>query len=107
MISGWSPLAALVCLLACFTAFSLIAHGRNAASQRSRWLWITGAAIVTGSGVWATHFVAMLAYQPGLPLGYDVAMTIRSVVLAIAISWAGCVITLLAAWRTATRTPGR
>src|SRR5260370_8252262 len=82
-------LAGAVCLLACLTAFNLIARGRGATSPRDRWLWVTAAAVVTGSGVWATHFVAMLAYRPGLPLGYDVGLTVLSVAAAIALIWLG------------------
>lgn len=90
-------LAGVVCLLACLTAFNLIARSRGTSSPRERWLWITGAAIVAGCGVWATHFVAMLAYRPGLPLGYDVGLTIVSVVIAVAIIGLGCAIGLAGA----------
>ena len=81
-------LAVLVCLLASLTAFKLIASGRDAAAARDRWMWTAAAAVVAGCGVWATHFVAMLAYRPGLPVGYDVALTVLS--LAIAVAVIGC-----------------
>ena len=83
-------LAGLVCLLACYTAFNLMSRSRGAASRRDRWLWLTGAAVVAGGGVWATHFVAMLAYRPGMPLGYDLGLTMLSMAAAVAIIWLGC-----------------
>jgi len=78
-------LAAVICLLACYTTFSLGGRLRS----RGRNAWVAGAAVVTGSGVWATHFVAMLAFKPGLPINYDVGITMLSVVVAIAFSAAG------------------
>jgi signal transduction histidine kinase len=85
-------LAGLVCLLASLTAFNLAGRSRGASSRRHCWLWVTAAAIVSGSGVWATHFVAMLAYRPGVSIGYDFDLTLLSVGLAIAIIWLGCAI---------------
>ena len=38
-----------------------------------------------GSGIWATHFIAMLAYQPGMPVGYDVFLTVLSLLSASAL----------------------
>ncbi len=40
------------------------------------WIVIAGAAI--GYGIWATHFIAMLAYEPGVPTGYGIALTARA-----------------------------
>ena len=33
-----------------------------------------------GFGVWATHFVAMLAFSPGMPTAYDVPLTALSLI---------------------------
>jgi signal transduction histidine kinase len=81
-------LATLTCLLGCYTAFSLKTRA-DASSPGSCHLWLCGAAFVTGSGVWATHFVAELAFRPGLPVAYDVGFTALSVILAIAASGIG------------------
>src|SRR3954463_13023777 len=81
-------LAAVLCLFACWTAISLLARARVSAG-RGRALWIVGAAVVFGSGIWGTHFVAMLAYTPGLPVGYDVTLTSLSIVIAVVLSAAG------------------
>jgi len=40
--------------------------------------------MLAGSGVWATHFLAMLAYQPTMKIGYDLAETVTSLVVAVA-----------------------
>src|SRR4051794_38704019 len=75
-------LAVVICLFTSYTALSLYARARSIAT-RSRYLWLAGTAVVAGSGVWATHFVAMLAYLPGLPTGYDVSLTAASIAVAI------------------------
>ena len=35
--------------------------------------WLVAAGFVSGTGIWSTHFLAMLAYEPHLPIGYDPA----------------------------------
>ena len=66
--------AALICVTACCTAFGFHLRALKASGNLSlAWLGLTG--LVAGSGVWATHFMAMLAYQPSLRIGYDFAET--------------------------------
>jgi len=73
-------LAALVCLLACYTAFTMMAR---LYAQRSRYPWVMAAAVVTGCGAWATHSIALLAYQPGVAVAYDVGLTVLSGLIAV------------------------
>ena len=47
------------------------------------------AATVFGAGVWAIQFIADLAYEPGIPIGYDAGLTAVSLVAAIAAAWLG------------------
>jgi signal transduction histidine kinase/ActR/RegA family two-component response regulator len=74
--------AALICVTACCTAFGFHARGLNAAGAL-RWAWLALTGLVAGSGVWATHFMAMLAYQPSLRIGYDLVETAASFAAAI------------------------
>ena len=62
--------AAVLCLFASLTAVNLFNRAR-ATAGRARALWIIAAATATGFGIWATHFVAMLAYEPGIPIAYS------------------------------------
>lgn len=78
-------LAAAICFLAAFTTFATF---QRAQSGGRRWGWLALAAFVAGTGIWSTHFVAMLAFQPNLPVAYDFQRTLASVVAAIVI--AGC-----------------
>src|SRR3546814_357796 len=80
--------AGLICMLASHTAFSLL---HRAAQQLSaqRLLWLAAAAVAMGSGVWSTHFVAMLAYSTPLLVSYDLPLTALSAAIAIGLSGIG------------------
>lgn len=83
-------LAGVVCLLACYTTFEVVSRVRVLDFQRwSRIIWLAAAAAVLGSGTWATHFIAMLSFRPGLPVAYELGPTVLSVVIAILVSGLG------------------
>ncbi len=86
-------LAALVCTLACFTAVGLLHHVRTS-TGRTKQLWLGIAATSSGFGIWATHFIAMLAFSPGIPSGYNISLTMASLVAAIALTGYGFSISL-------------
>jgi diguanylate cyclase (GGDEF)-like protein/PAS domain S-box-containing protein len=85
---GLVVLAGLICLFAAYTALSVIRRAQ-AAAGRTRLIWLATAGGAAGCGIWATHFVAMLAYRPGMPIGYDLGLTALSIVIAIAITALG------------------
>ncbi len=80
--------AAVVCLFASLTAVNLFNRAR-ATAGRERTVWIVAAAIATGFGIWATHFVAMLAYEPGFPIAYNIGLTTLSLAAAAFITGFG------------------
>ncbi|HEY5713700.1 MAG TPA: EAL domain-containing protein [Allosphingosinicella sp.] len=79
--------AGLICALAAFTSFSIFERARFSENRRLAWLALAG--FVSGTGIWSTHFVAMLAYQPDLPIGYDVPLTLLSIAAAVLLTGAG------------------
>src|SRR3984893_5530949 len=81
-------LAAGICALASYTAISLLHHVRRSSGHMRR-AWLAVSAISTGFGVWATHFIAMLAFSPGVPTAYNIALTGLSLVAAILLTGAG------------------
>ncbi len=91
-------LAALVCVLASFAAINLLRHARKSHGDM-RGLWLAVSAISTGFGIWATHFIAMLAFTPGIPSGYNIVLTVLSLVAAILLTGAGLAISLTQNWR--------
>ncbi|MEH2554181.1 diguanylate cyclase (GGDEF)-like protein/PAS domain S-box-containing protein [Bradyrhizobium algeriense] len=89
-------LAGTICWLASAVAISLF-HRARASSGRTRAVWIGLDAAVGGCGIWATHFVAMLAYDPGANAGYSISITSLSLVFAITIVAIGLCIALSSA----------
>ena len=81
-------LAAAVCFLTSFAAINLL-HRALATAGRERLMWLITTAAATGYGIWATHFIAMLAFTPGLPTGYDLLLTILSLIAATVVTGAG------------------
>jgi NO-binding membrane sensor protein with MHYT domain len=81
-------LAGLLCMFASFSALHLLARAREDVAWR-RLLWILGAGSVAGCGIWATHFIAMLAYRPDYPVSYHTGITVLSFVVAVIFSTAG------------------
>ncbi|HYG47338.1 MAG TPA: EAL domain-containing protein [Allosphingosinicella sp.] len=84
--------AGTICLLAAFTAFSIFEQARRA--ERRPRMWTALAGFVAGTGIWATHFIAMLAYRPNLPIGYDLDLTLISIASAVTITGAGWTLAL-------------
>jgi diguanylate cyclase (GGDEF)-like protein len=81
-------LAGIVCFLASVAAVSLL-HRAKATDGRARAMWTATAGIVTGGGIWATHFIAMLAYEPGTPIAYGIGLTSLSLVAAASVTAVG------------------
>jgi diguanylate cyclase (GGDEF)-like protein/PAS domain S-box-containing protein len=86
-------LGGAVCLLSSFVAISLFRRAK-ASSGRSRVTWVALDAVVSGCGIWATHFIAMLAYAPGVGAGYNVGITLLSLVFAVGVTAVGLSIAL-------------
>ena len=78
----------LLLLLASLVAVSVFQVARESRG-RQRAVWIATAGLATGCGIWATHFVAMLAYQPGAPVAYEAGLTIGSMLTAVVLCSAG------------------
>ncbi len=74
--------AALICVLSCFTASALLSRAQRAVGRQSL-LWVGIASFEFGCSVWSLHFIAMLAFMPNLRVAYDVETTIGSLVIAI------------------------
>lgn len=81
-------LAALVCV--CTTLAAFITYTPAVASRDLRqlgWSILTG--VCAGTGIWATHFVAMLAYDGGFPTAYDPAATLASLLVSVSLATVG------------------
>ncbi|MGN8247875.1 putative bifunctional diguanylate cyclase/phosphodiesterase [Pseudomonas sp. SMV7] len=71
-----------VAILASYTALDLT--GRIATAKgRAALLWMGGGALAMGIGVWSMHFIGMLAFSLPIDLGYDLALTAFSLLIAV------------------------
>ncbi|MGF6274946.1 signal transduction histidine kinase/ActR/RegA family two-component response regulator [Massilia sp. UYP11] len=104
MVNGYyEPLlvvvSILVAMLASYTALSLAMRVRQA-QGRAPYMWIAGGALAMGSGIWAMHFIGMLAFRLPIPVGYDPMITFASWLLPVVASG-------LALWHVRHRAFGR
>ncbi|MBJ3784595.1 EAL domain-containing protein [Devosia sediminis] len=81
-------LAATICMISSYACIGLARHAARS-SGRMRDVWTAVAAMAVGFGIWATHFVAVLAFRPGFTLSYDLWMTALSLLIAIGVCGAG------------------
>ncbi|MDF5710685.1 MAG: MHYT domain-containing protein [Nostoc sp. S4] len=71
-----------IAILTAYTTLDLATRVTNAKSQQRRW-WLLGGAIVMGIGIWAMHFIAMLAFSLPIPIDYNWLIVLISVLPAI------------------------
>ncbi|MBX5224351.1 EAL domain-containing protein [Rhizobium sp. NLR8a] len=83
--------AAAVCLVGAMAAMLPLSRAQECDAGRRK-LWIGASAFAFGTGVWATHFIAMLAYDGGMPISYQLGLTALSFLLSVAGSWAAIVV---------------
>src|SRR5690348_10765026 len=81
-------LAVVVCFLASAAAVNLF-HRACATSGHARGIWVLFAGVAGGCGIWATHFIAILAYEPGVSVGYDVGLTGLSLLTPMVVATVG------------------
>ncbi|MDI1263667.1 MAG: EAL domain-containing protein [bacterium] len=81
-------LAGLVCFVSSIAAVNIF-HRAVASQARTRLIWIAIAGAAIGYGIWATHFIAMLAYEPGVPTGYGIVLTALSLAAAMMLTSSG------------------
>ncbi len=86
--------AGVVCFLSSLTAITLFNRAR-ATTNWARAIWIAAAGAASGCGIWATHFLAMLAYDPAVPVAYDIDLTILSLMAAAIVTGLGLAVAVL------------
>jgi len=80
--SAYMLLSLTVAMLGSWTALDLFRRVRTQVGRAQR-IWLTTAAVAMGSSIWSMHFIAMLGFDPGSPVRYDVPLTILSLGLAM------------------------
>jgi len=85
--------AALVCVVGVSASFAIGTHAHRSIG-RAKQVWSAISVLSAGCTAWATHFVALLAFKPALPSGYDPILTAVSLMVAIIGLGAGVLLSL-------------
>jgi NO-binding membrane sensor protein with MHYT domain len=96
-------LAAAICAFG--AASTMIVSGRALGRHRAG-MWLVLLSICAGSTVWATHFIAMLAFRRGTVMTYDPALTVLSFVAGAVIMGLGFASAIRRGQRRAIRLAG-
>jgi len=83
-------LAGIICLMASHVAVLLVQRARQTEGS-AKWIWLGVAGASGGFGIWSTHFIAMIAYDPGVVMGYNPQLTFLSLAMAIVATCAAVV----------------
>nr|WP_245179479.1 bifunctional diguanylate cyclase/phosphodiesterase [Cupriavidus sp. LEh25] len=71
--------------MASYTALTLASRLANARGNAVQ-AWLAAGSVVMGLGIWSMHFVGMLALRLPIPLGYDLPLTVYSLLIAVGAS---------------------
>jgi len=75
-------LSLVVAVLGSWTALDLFRRVRSHIGRAQR-VWLGMAAVAMGLSIWSMHFIAMLGFDPGSPVAYDLPLTFLSLALAM------------------------
>jgi signal transduction histidine kinase/CheY-like chemotaxis protein len=96
MLTGYyeTPLVLISILVAIVASYSALSLAGRVTQSRGRAMlaWTVGGAVAMGSGIWAMHFVGMLAFRLPIETAFDPQITMVSLLLPIAAS-------MLALWQ--------
>jgi NO-binding membrane sensor protein with MHYT domain/nitrogen-specific signal transduction histidine kinase len=76
-------LSYLIAVLGSYTFLQFADRIAELGTSATRIGWYAGGALAMGGGIWAMHFIGMLAYVLPIPATYDVGLTVLSAVPAI------------------------
>ncbi len=74
-------IAAVVCAVGVYASFALATHATRTAGK-TRKLWELVSVGASGCTAWATHFIVLLAFKPGMVAAFDPMLTAASLLCA-------------------------
>ena len=81
-LSVYGVLSVLVAIFTAWTALDLLRQVQERHGV-ARLPWLATASAAMGGGIWSMHFIAMLGFDPGPHIGYDLITTAASLGLAL------------------------
>lgn len=76
-------LSVLIAILSSFSAFGMVERATSSTQKNQKIIWNLFGASAMAIGIWAMHFIGMLAIKFPIPVTYDVPITILSVIPVI------------------------
>jgi diguanylate cyclase (GGDEF)-like protein len=76
-------LAVASCLIGIYASSAIASHAARSEGEARR-KWGIVSIVAAGCTAWATHMIALLAYQPGMTAGFEPSLTALSLLLVIA-----------------------
>jgi two-component system sensor histidine kinase/response regulator len=84
----WKLVGLSLVIAVCASYVALALAGRTANAQgRTRIYWLTGGAMAMGLGIWAMHYIGMLAFRLPVPVLYDLPVVGYSLLAAVGASY--------------------
>jgi len=80
-------LAYFVACAACFATLDMAERQSHSEEPTAHRQWHMLGACCLAGGIWAMHFISMLAFQAPVEVHYDVSLTILSLLIALAVAW--------------------
>ncbi|MGU3540014.1 bifunctional diguanylate cyclase/phosphodiesterase [Methylobacterium sp. A54F] len=75
-------IAAVICALGTYATFAMGRQVFRCGTWQERLAWGVTGVTATSVAIWATHFIAMLAYEPSMPFGFSSGLTGASLLIA-------------------------
>ncbi|MGI4853658.1 MAG: EAL domain-containing protein [Janthinobacterium lividum] len=83
----------LISVLASWMALELSCRVHARQGRASRWYWLAAGSLVMGTGIWAMHYIGMLAYRVDMRVAYHWPTVLLSFMSAVLAS--GCALYLV------------
>ncbi|MFJ4457021.1 putative bifunctional diguanylate cyclase/phosphodiesterase [Pseudomonas sp. NPDC089392] len=80
-------LAYIVATAACFATLDMAERQSHSEDPTAHRQWNMLGACCLAGGIWAMHFISMLAFQAPVEVHYDISLTVLSLLIALIVAW--------------------
>lgn len=84
---GLVALSLTIAIFASFMAFNVATQAAVSTNKFRKYTLLSAGSIAMGGGIWAMHFLGMLAFELCTAVSYDVGITLASALPGIAAAW--------------------
>lgn len=80
-------LSLLIAIFASFMAFNVASQAAATSQPIRKYILLSAGSIAMGGGIWAMHFLGMIAFELCTPVSYDINITLLSGIPGVAAAW--------------------